>query len=304
MPFLALTSYQQPIDPDVYEWANLANYQNGDAKKILSEFVNNLKTFIVTSGSFIWDNTDLIFPMLTDQTVSANVINQFKYSVKPSSLTSSIELTSGVSISGSAFGGYRAIRTTANTLGSMWLLPVAGRNADGLPALSSSYHIVYHQNTSTAPNNELDFGANDNTNLYIQGSSFRTDGANLEQYCRVSTNSDVYYVSPPATAQRSGFFGLGGVTSPANAGYWFSNNVYYRNTAYDPNAKPRIRIAIGGFNLSSTGYNFGFANLSNKTFQYVSVGKSLDKLNLEQYRLFCNTLQAKLGYALGTSRTV
>lgn len=297
MPFIPLTSYQQPLDPDVYEWANTADYKNGDAKKILSEFVYNLKTFSSTSGSFIWDNTDLIFPMLTDKTTSTDTINQFKYSLKPSSLTSSIQLTAGVSVS-SSVAGYRAIRTTANNLGSMWLLPVAGRNTDGLPALSSSYHIVYHHSTETAPNNELDFGANDTNNFYIQGTSFRTDGGVQEQYVRVSTSADVYYASPPSTAQKAGFFALGGTTAPANAGYWLSNNVYYRNTSYDPNSKPRIRIAIGAFNLSSTGYNFGFANCSNKFFQYVATGKALDEVTLKTYRVFCNDLQAKLNYAL------
>lgn len=278
MPFIGLSYYQQPIDPNVYNWARATGYSNGDVIKIVSNFVTTLK------DNAIWSKFDYIYPFITDKTNNADARTQFTWNLV-NAASSSAQL--GTWKNSKATGSIDGFKNGEN---DCFITPVRGETE-----LSASYHISLMTTQSQASTDVIDLSCISSGNEYI----YFVIGRNSNQQLAASNSGNFFYNSTSAPFY-TGLFSLQANTTGNLAEWWNRGSKIGSNTSYNSTTRSNEKIGIGAALTDST----SVGNATTKTYQFASIGQYLTTPQMGVFYNAVNAMQRQIDYAIGSKRAV
>lgn len=271
--FTPVSFYEQPLDSNVYDWAQATGYKNADGLFCLSNFVSALKT------NDIWNKINYLYPFMTDSTTGATIRSQFSYNlVNPTSASVATYLNNN---SSGSINGFKNIGSDT------FVTPLRAETE-----LSASFHIGIYTNTPVVATDQIDLGAYDGGGEYI----YMVLGRNSNQMTYAVNSGN--FISPANTNYSGSFFMQGKTTGTLSEVY--VRKTRYSNSSYTSTTRSNFKIGIGSFLQTSN----TAVSPTTKTYQFASFGQWLEQYQINIYTDLVNDLQKNLDYVLGSRRFV
>lgn len=269
--FTPVSFYEQPLDSNVYDWAQATGYKNADGLFCLSNFVAACKT------NNVWGKMKYVYPFMTDATTNAGARAQFSYNlVTPTSASVATYLNN---LSSGSINGFR------NAGSDTFVTPV--RAETELPA---SYHVMLYTTSSAASTDVIDLGAYDGGSEFI----YFIMGRNTNQ---TSFAINAGNVISPAFGNSTGLMTMQGITT-GTVSEAYVRKTRSSNASYNSTLRSNQKIGIGSFLQS----NVVAVSPTTKTYQFASFGDNFTQAQVNIMNDLVNDLQKNLDYVLGSRR--